>query len=206
MYIKDPREIENTSMDIIDRHMGDTNFTNDELVVAKRMIHTTGDFDYRHIIIFKNDFIKKARESLSKGPRIYTDTKMTRMGINQEALNKVSGSLVTYIGEEEARLRALDQGTTRSACAMDMAIEDGIKAFVIGNAPTALFRLLEAVENGLVDPDFIIGVPVGFVGAKESKEYLRTFPIPSISTRGYKGGSNVAASIVNALLYMEVGR
>jgi precorrin-8X/cobalt-precorrin-8 methylmutase len=99
-----------------------------------------------------------------------------------------------------------EKKTTRSACAVDLAIDQGIDIFVIGNAPTALFRILELVKENKINPKFIVGVPVGFVGAAESKEYLREFHIPAISTIGNKGGSNVAASIINALLYMVVGR
>src|SRR5699024_6360991 len=99
-----------------------------------------------------------------------------------------------------------EKKTTRSAVAIDLAVSMGIDIFVIGNAPTALFRLCELIGEGKVNPKFIIGVPVGFVGAAESKELLRTVDVPSITTVGTKGGSNVAASIVNALLYMVVGR
>ena len=206
MYIKSPMEIENKSMDIIDEVMGDTSFDEEETIVAKRMIHTTGDFDYRKIIIFKNNFLNIAKDSIKNGGTIYTDTKMAYMGINKKALSKTNCKLKYFIDDEKVHTRSKELGTTRSACAMDLAVEEGIDMFVIGNAPTALFRLLELVKEGKVNPKFIIGVPVGFVGAKESKEYLREFNIPSISTEGYKGGSNVAASIVNALLYMVVGR
>jgi precorrin-8X/cobalt-precorrin-8 methylmutase len=206
MYIKNPMEIENKSMDIIDEIMGDTTFNEEEMVIAKRMIHTTGDFDYRKIIVFKNEFIYEAKETILSGTKIFTDTKMAYMGINKPALAKASCELKCFIDDERVFKMSKELGTTRSACAVDLAVEEGIDAFVIGNAPTALFRILELVKEGKVNPKFIVGVPVGFVGAAESKEYLREFDIPSISTVGYKGGSNVVASIINALLYMVVGR
>ncbi|NMB27682.1 MAG: precorrin-8X methylmutase [Tissierellia bacterium] len=206
MYIKNPMEIENKSMDIIDEVMGDTSFNEEETIVAKRMIHTTGDFDYRKIIVFKDDFLSIAKDCIKKGGIIYTDTKMAYTGINKKALSKTDCQLKCFIDDQKVYVRSKELETTRSACTIDLAVEEGIDMFVIGNAPTALFRLLELVKEGKVNPKFIIGVPVGFVGAKESKEYLRKFNIPSISTEGYKGGSNVAASIVNALLYMVVGR
>ena len=206
MYIKNPMEIENKSMDIIDEIMGDTTFNEEEMIIAKRMIHTTGDFDYRKIIVFKNEFIYEAKETILSGTKIFTDTKMAYMGINKPALAKASCELKCFIDDERVFKMSKELGTTRSACAVDLAVEEGIDAFVIGNAPTALFRILELVKEGKVNPKFIVGVPVGFVGAAESKEYLREFDIPSISTVGYKGGSNVAASIINALLYMVVGR
>lgn len=206
MYIKNPMEIENKSMDIIDEVMGDTNFTEEEMVIAKRMIHTTGDFDYRNIIEFKNDFIEEAKDAISKGATIFTDTKMAYMGINKPALAKANCELKCFIDDERVFAMSKELKTTRSACAVDLAVAEGVEIFVIGNAPTALFRILELVKEGKINPKFVVGVPVGFVGAAESKEYLREFEIPSISTVGNKGGSNVAASIINALLYMVVGR
>lgn len=202
MYIKNPMAIENKSMDIIEEVMGDTNFTEEEAIVAKRMIHTTGDFDYRKIIVFQNDFINIAKEAIQSGGTIFTDTKMAYHGINKPSLGKTNSSLKYFIDDERVFKMAKENNTTRSASAVDLAVAEGIDMFVIGNAPTALFRILELYKEGKVNPKFIVGVPVGFVGAAESKEYLREFNIPSITTVGNKGGSNVAASIINALLYM----
>lgn len=206
MYVKNPMEIENRSMDIIHEVMKDTNFSEEEMIVAKRMIHTTGDFEYRKIIDFREDFIEKAKEVIREGTTIFTDTKMAYMGINKPALEKANCRLKCYIDDERVFKLSKELNTTRSACAVDLAVQDGVDVFVIGNAPTALFRVLELYNEGKVNPKFIVGVPVGFVGAAESKEHLRKFDIPQISTIGNKGGSNVAASIVNALLYMVVGR
>jgi precorrin-8X/cobalt-precorrin-8 methylmutase len=206
MYIKNPMAIENKSMDIIDEVMEDTSFTDEEKIIAKRMIHTTGDFEYRKIIVFKKDFISEAKKAILSGSKIFTDTKMAYTGINKPALAKAGCELRCFIDYERVFKMSKEKGTTRSACAVDLAVEEGIDIFVIGNAPTALFRVLELVKEGKVNPKFIVGVPVGFVGAAESKEYLREFNLPSISTVGNKGGSNVAASIINALLYMVVGR
>ncbi len=206
MYIKEPMKIEDKSMDIIDSVMGDVDFSDEEMLVAKRMIHTTGDFEYRKIIVFKDNFLEEAKASIEKGVKIFTDTKMAYQGINKPALKKSSCELVYYIDDEDVREAAKTKGTTRSACALEKAVENGVKGFVIGNAPTALFRLLELIKEGKVDPDFVVGVPVGFVGAAESKEALREVEVPSVSTVGTKGGSNVAASIINALLYMVYPR
>ncbi|EGS29900.1 MAG: precorrin-8X methylmutase [Peptoniphilus sp. oral taxon 375] len=206
MYIKEPMKIEDKSMDIIDSVMGDVNFSDEEMLVAKRMIHTTGDFEYRKIIVFKDNFLEEAKASIEKGIKIFTDTKMAYQGINKPALEKSSCELVYYIDDDDVREAAKAKGTTRSACALEKAVENGVKGFVIGNAPTALFRLIELIKEGKVDPDFVVGVPVGFVGAAESKEALREVEVASISTVGTKGGSNVAASIINALLYMVYPR
>lgn len=204
-YVKNPMEIEKRSMDIIEMQIKGLSFTEKEKLVVKRMIHTTGDFDYKNIISFKNDFIDEAIRSLKKGSKIFTDTRMASAGINKKALSKTNCSLHTYIDDDRAVLLSKEKGTTRSSAAVDIAIDEGCSGFVIGNAPTALFRLCEHMDDGF-KPSFVIGVPVGFVGAAASKETLRKYEIPSISTIGTKGGSNVAASIINALLYMSYGR
>ena len=206
MYIKNPNKIENKSMEIIEEVMDSTSYTEEEKIIVKRMIHTTGDFDYKNIIEFKDDFIISAKEGIKEGRILYTDTKMAFSGINKKALKKASLELQCLVGDDKVWKMSKEKGTTRSAVAIDLAVSLGIDMFVIGNAPTALFRLCELIEEGKVNPKFIIGVPVGFVGAAESKELLRTVDVPSITTVGTKGGSNVAASIVNALLYMVVGR
>lgn len=199
-------EIEGKSMELIEQVLNDVSFNSEEKLVVKRMIHTTGDIDYRKIIIFKNDFLEVAKQTMNNGITIFTDTKMGLMGINKSALNKTKNNLLCLIDDEEVAVLAKKNGTTRSAMAVEKAVNMGATGFVIGNAPTALFHLLELYKNGNIKPKFIIGVPVGFVGAAESKELLRQTDIPQISTEGTKGGSNVAASIVNALLYMLVSR
>jgi len=206
LYIKNPNKIENKSMEIIDEVMNDISYTEEEKIIVKRMIHTTGDFDYKNIIEFKNDFVTKAKEGIKEGKILYTDTRMAFSGINRKALKKASLELQCLVSDDKTWEMSKEKKTTRSAVAIDLAVSMGIDIFVIGNAPTALFRLCELIGEGKVNPKFIIGVPVGFVGAAESKELLRTVDVPSITTVGTKGGSNVAASIVNALLYMVVGR
>lgn len=206
MYIKNPEFIETKSFEIIDDGMTVHTFTEAELQVVKRTIHTTGDFDYENIVKFKNNPIEVALEALKNGCRIVTDTKMVFSGINKQALEKSNSTLDNYIAHEEVYRLAKENGTTRSMAAVDFSLDSGVDIFVVGNAPTALFRIGELIKEGKTSPKLIIGVPVGFVGASESKEYIREFDIPSITTEGTKGGSNVAASIVNALLYMAVGR
>lgn len=206
MYIRNPKKIEGKSMRIIDEVIDDTSYTEEEKIIVKRMIHTTGDFDYRNIIEFRNNFLVNAKEGIKKGKILYTDTMMAYSGINKKALEKASLELQCLVGHDITWELSKKKDTTRSAVAIDLAVSSGIDMFVIGNAPTALFRLCELIEEKKVNPKFVIGVPVGFVGAAESKEVLRNINVPSITTVGTKGGSNVAASIVNALLYMVVGR
>lgn len=206
MYINNPMEIEEKSMEIIQNSFKNVDFTDQELTVAKRIIHTTGDVSYSEIIKFQNDFIKNSLKALKSGGKIYTDTNMTKAGINKKSLKKLGLEVVCYVSDEDVFKLAKKNNTTRSQAAIEKAINEGIKIFSIGNAPTALFKLLEEVDKNKVNPDFIIGVPVGFVGAAESKEELRKYSIPQITTVGNKGGSNVAASIINALMYMLVER
>lgn len=203
-YIKNPIAIEDKSMDIIDGYLK-KDWREEELPVVRRMIHTTGDPDYEGIISMTPDFIEKASESLKKGGKIYTDTKMVMSGISAKILERAGLTLCNYIADKDIAEGSKKTGITRSSLTVDKAVSDGIKIFVIGNAPTALFRLLELADEGFV-PDFIVGVPVGFVGARESKELLSQYSIPHITTLSNKGGSNVAASVINALLYMNFGR
>ncbi|MDR9756046.1 MAG: precorrin-8X methylmutase [Thermacetogeniaceae bacterium] len=206
MYLNNPAMIEKKSMEIIEQTMVGMNFNENELTVVKRMIHTTGDFDYQNIVVFKDDPINTGLKLLAQGCRIFTDTRMAWSGINKKALKKSGSELKCYIDDERVKELAQKKGTTRSYAAVDIASQDQVDIYVIGNAPTALFRIGELIKQGRVSPSLIIGVPVGFVGAAESKEFIRELDIPSITTVGTKGGSNVAASIVNALLYMAVGR
>lgn len=206
MYITKPKEIENKSMKIIEEGAGSHFFTPEEFTVVKRTIHTTGDFNYKDIVTFRKEPVNTAVNRIKAGCKIVTDTRMAFSGINKKALQKANCTLDCFIGEEKVYKVSKRQGITRSMAAMDMAVKKGFHIFVIGNAPTALFRLGELIKEEKAEPDLIIGVPVGFVGAAESKAYIRKFDIPSITTVGTKGGSNVAAAIVNALLYMAVGR
>ena len=206
MYIKNPESIETKSFEIIGEAMAAHEFTEDELKVVMRTIHTTGDYDYQNIVKFKNNPIEIALETMKNGCRIVTDTKMVFSGINKQALEKSNSTLDNYIADPEVYRLAKENGTTRSMAAVDYSLSRGVDIFVVGNAPTALFRIGELIKAGKTSPKLIIGVPVGFVGAAESKEYIRGFDVPTITTEGNKGGSNVAASIVNALLYMTVGR
>ena len=205
-YNKNPMGIEKRSFEIIGEEMGPHNFSEIELQIVKRTIHTTADFEYKDLINISPKAIDEALELLKKGCKIYTDTQMIKAGINKKALEKLGCEIVNYVSTEKAYEIAKEKGITRSMAAIEMAIDEGIEFFVFGNAPTALYRLLELYDNGAIKPKFVIGAPVGFVGASESKEELLKYDIENITIRGRKGGSTVAASIVNALLYMVVDR
>jgi precorrin-8X/cobalt-precorrin-8 methylmutase len=206
MYLKDPTRIESTSMEIIDQAMADHTFTPQELSVVKRMIHTSGDVDYQHIVSISPGAIDAGITAIQAGCRIVTDTRMAFSGINKRALAKANCTIDCYIDHEQVFQTAKEKDITRSMAAMEFATQQGVDIFVIGNAPTTLYRIGELIRETRITPELIIGVPVGFVGAAESKEYIRSLEVPSISTIGTKGGSNVAAAIMNALIYMAVGR
>lgn len=205
-YIKIPMDIEKKSFEIIGDEMGFHSFTERELLIIKRVIHTTADFEYKDITYIRDGAIDSALETLKKGVTIYTDTKMALSGINKKALEKLNCKVVCYVSEPEVACIAKERGITRSMAAVEKAVYDGVSVFVFGNAPTALFRLKELIEEGKANPSFVVAAPIGFVGAAESKEEFEKVNVPMIAIRGRKGGSSVAAAIINALMYMIVKR
>ena len=206
MYRKDPNQIETSSMEIIESEMCPHSLNNLELQVVKRMIHTTGDFDYQSIARFTRNPLEEGVRAFRAGCRIVTDTMMAYSGINKRILEKTCCIIDNYVAHDEVFRMAQKNGTTRSMAAIDFAVKQEVEIFVVGNAPTALFRIGELIQEKKIAPQLVIGVPVGFVGAAESKEYIRNVNTPSITTVGRKGGSNVAAAIFNAILYSVVGR
>lgn len=203
-YIKQPQRIEQQSFNIISeiiaRQRPEYRFADSwQEAVIKRVIHTTADFDWLDILWFSPDVLSVITAGLRRGCTLYTDTTMALSGINKTLLQQMGCQCRCYIGDPQVAARAKAQGITRSMAAVDSALaESGEKLFVFGNAPTALFRLLEQTT---ADPVAVIGVPVGFVGAAESKEALKNSGLPGIVAIGRKGGSNVAAAIINATLY-----
>jgi precorrin-8X/cobalt-precorrin-8 methylmutase len=205
-YIKIPMDIEKRSFEIIGEEMGPSSFGERELSIIKRIIHTTADFEYKDLTYIREGAIDAALELLKKGITIYTDTNMALSGINKKALKDLNCKVVCYVSNEEVAGIAKERGITRSMAAVEKAVEDGVEFFVFGNAPTALYRLQELIEEGKSKAKFVIGAPIGFVGAAESKEDFEKVSIPMITIQGRKGGSAVAAAIVNALMYMIVNR
>lgn len=205
-YVKNPMEIESKSFELIGKEMKNNNFTEEELLVVKRVIHTTADFEYEHLIKISDDAIEVAKDIFKTRAKIYTDTNMILAGINKRALDKLNSEAICYVNLEEVHNKAKEIGITRSMVAVEKAVEDNVDIFVFGNAPTALFKLKELINEGRVKPKLIIAVPVGFVGAAESKENMEYLNIPYITVKGRKGGSTVAASIINALMYMVCER
>ncbi|MBN1078597.1 precorrin-8X methylmutase [Clostridium botulinum] len=205
-YLKNPMGIEEKSFEIIGEELGANSFSDEELLIIKRVIHTTADFEYKDLVEISKDAINAGKEVLSKGATIYTDTNMALNGINKMALAKTNSKVICYVNEPDVHIEAKEKGITRSMAAVEKACSDNVDIFVFGNAPTALFKLKELIKEKKANPKLVIAVPVGFVGAAESKENLDELGIPYIRVKGRKGGSTVAAAIVNALLYMLVKR
>ena len=201
-----PAEIEARSMEIIQSELGDRTFPVEVLPVVKRVIHTTADFDYADNLVFSPGAVEQGIAAIKGGCTIVTDTQMARSGINKRVLEKFGGEAVCFMSDPDVAAEAKERGVTRAAVSMERAARlDRTLILALGNAPTALVRACELLEEGAMKPALIIGAPVGFVNVVESKELLLTEDVPYIVARGRKGGSNVAAAICNAMLYLASG-
>lgn len=199
-----PQEIEKRSFEIITEELGDIALIPGTEPIVKRCIHTSADFDYAKNLVFSENAVQKAMDAIRDGAWIITDTQMGMAGINKKKLAKYGGEVHCFMSDEETARLAKEQGTTRAAVSMERAAAlDRKLIFAIGNAPTALVRLYELIKEGRLKPELIIGVPVGFVNVVASKELILSLEdTPHIVAKGRKGGSNIAACICNALLYM----
>lgn len=201
-----PAEIEARSMEIIGAELGARSFPADQLPVVKRVIHTSADFDYADNLVFSEGAVARGIAAVKGGCTIVTDTQMAWSGVNKRVLEKFGGRAVCFMSDPDVAAEAKARGETRATVSMERAAAlEGSVIFAIGNAPTALVRLCELMGEGRVEPALVIGVPVGFVNVVESKELLLTTAAPHIVARGRKGGSNVAAAVCNALIYLASG-
>jgi precorrin-8X/cobalt-precorrin-8 methylmutase len=196
------REIEEMSFRIIDAEMGEHEFPPDSWQVVRRVIHTTGDFDYAHWIRFHPRAIVSGMEALRRGATIFTDTRMIQVGLSPWRLEWFGNGVVTPSVQPESHRLAQETGTTRSVAAFrHCSSQFNGNIVAIGNAPTALLEMVRLVQEEQIRPALIIGVPVGFVRAAESKEALwQLKDQPSITVLGRKGGSTVAVAIMHALI------
>ena len=205
-YVKNPMMIETKSFEIIQGIIDDIRpgyeFKNEvEEKIIKRAIHTTADFEYLDILKISDEAVDSIVDALKNKATIFTDTNMALSGINKRKLEALGCEYKCLVADEEVAALAKEKGITRSMAAVELAMKDeGRKIFVLGNAPTALYKVIEMFNEGC-SVDAVVGVPVGFVGAAESKYSLEQTEIPYIVAEGRKGGSNVAAAIVNAILY-----
>ena len=199
-----PSEIEKRSFEIITeelKEMGKILCPETELIV-KRCIHTSADFEYADSLVFTEGVVEKAKDAIRRAVPIITDTQMGKAGINKKRLAEYGSEVLCFMSDEDVAEMAKKNGTTRAVASMDKAAALGREAiFAVGNAPTALIRLYELIKEGKLKPALIIGAPVGFVNVVESKELIMEAGVPFIVPKGRKGGSNIAATICNAMLY-----
>lgn len=201
-----PEDIEKRSMEIITSELGGRTWPEPEFSIVKRCIHTSADFDYADNLCFSENAAQLGVEALKRRAHIVTDTRMAWSGINKKKLASFGGEAHCFMSDEDVAAEAKEKGCTRAAICMERgAALPGEVIFAVGNAPTALIRLYEMIEEGRVKPALIIGAPVGFVNVVESKELIMEIGqkagVPFIVPKGRKGGSNIAATICNAMLY-----
>lgn len=203
-FIKEPMAIENRSMELIAPHLEGLDLDERATKLYSRLIHASGDVGYAPITRVHPEAIDRAIEALKAGAHIYTDVEMVRTGINKKKLASFGGEVHCLVADPDVAVRAKELGITRAMVAMRQfgkALNGSIVA--IGNAPTALFEVLRLVREEGIRPACIVGIPVGFVGAAESKAALAAHGIvPYITVEGTKGGSPIAAAAINALMYL----
>lgn len=207
-FIKDPMAIERRSMEIIAPYLADLQLSPEAIKVFSRIIHASGDPEYAKDIRIHHEALAAGCRALEGGCDVFCDVEMVRTGINKTTLQGFGGQAHCLIGDAAVAEQAKAAGITRSMAAMrafGKRLDGAVVA--IGNAPTALFEVLSMIREGLIRPALIVGVPVGFVGASESKALLvEEAPVPYITVAGNKGGSPIAAASINALLYMHMKR
>ncbi len=203
-FMKDPRGIEERSMAIIEESVPELqSLALEERRVIERVVHTTGDIFYAGLVRISPGAVAAGLAAIRAGRSIITDVNMLKAGLNASRLKKYGVTVNCYINDPRTAAEARQQGVTRAMAAMRLAapeLDGGIAA--IGNAPTALFTLCELINHGTASPALVVGTPVGFVGAAESKEVLMKMAVPHVTVPGTKGGSTIAVAVVNALLYL----
>ena len=197
--IVDPAEIEARSFAIIDDEVGPHGYDHQQWPVVRRIIHTTADFEFATSTLFAPAAVTAGLAALRRGAGICCDTNMVLAGVNKPRLARFGCSIACHVADPDVAAEATAAGVTRSIVALRKGVAAGCGIYLIGNAPTALFELLRLAAAGAVAPALVVGVPVGFVGAAESKEALLASNLPFITCRGRKGGSAIAATILNAL-------
>lgn len=199
-----PEDIEKRSMEIITSELNGRTLPEPQFSILKRCIHTSADFDYYDNLTFSENAAKIGIEAIRNGAHIVTDTKMAAAGINKAKLKQYGGEAHCFISDDDVVEEAKAEGCTRATISMRKGAKlDGPVIFAIGNAPTALVELDRLIREEGLKPALIIGVPVGFVNVVESKELITKAGIPYIVARGRKGGSNIAATICNAMIYWK---
>ena len=203
-------KIVDKSMMLIREAIGDdlAKLPKDKVPIVERVVHTTADPEFAKLLVISDDAVKAGVAAIKAGAKVVSDVKMVKAGINDARIKKFGSQVQTYMNDCRVMELAKTEKLTRSAAAMRLAIKDGLDGGIvlIGNAPTAAFELADQIKAGKVKPALIIAVPVGFVGAAESKEVVAKLPVPYVITRGRKGGSTIAVAVFNALLTMAEGK
>ncbi|CAM4390376.1 precorrin-8X methylmutase [Paenibacillus tarimensis] len=198
-----PQEIEAKSFEIIDEEFGEHSFTSEQYRVVQRVVHACADFQLGHSMIFHPDAVRSGIEAVRSGKLVVADVQMIQAGVSKPRIQAFGGDVKVYISDPDVIEEAKRLNTTRAIISIRKAIKEapgGI--FAIGNAPTALLELIRLVKEGETKPGLVIGMPVGFVSAAESKEELAKLDIPFITNVGRKGGSPVTVAALNAITLM----
>ena len=209
MITQKGQSIEDKSMEIIDSEIGSHPYSPDEWIIVKRIIHSTADFDFarENKVIFHKDAIQSAINALQKGCNIIVDVNAVTGGFNKDNLKKFGNQVICNISDPLVVEEAKRLDKTRAQTSMRLAVKQMNHAIVaIGNAPTALLEVIQMIKEGITSPALVIGIPVGFVCAVESKDDLRATNVPHITNIGRKGGSPCASAIVNALFKILISK
>lgn len=195
-----PEQIEGRSFAMITEELGPHSFTEEQYKIVQRVIHASADFDLGRSLLFHPDAIQAGIRAIRSGKKVIADVQMVQVGANKTRIEKFGGEIKVYISDLDVREEAKRLNTTRAIISMRKAIKEadgGI--YAIGNAPTALLELIRLIKESEAKPDLVIGLPVGFVSAAESKEELAKLDIPFITNIGRKGGSTITVAALNAL-------
>lgn len=204
------KETFTTSMTIIRKELGSLldHVPPSHAAIIERVVHTTADPEFAKLLVISQGAVGAGIDAIKSGAKIVTDVKMVKAGINESRVRRFGGKTLTYIDDQRAVKMAEDEKLTRAAAAMRLAVDEGTDGAIvlIGNAPTAVFELADAIKKGRTKPALVVATPVGYIGAAESKEVVETLSVPFITNRGRKGGSAVAVAVFNALLGMAEGK
>ena len=201
-----PDEIEKRSFQIIERefHTQTSRHPNDidreRFAVIQRVIHATGDFSFAETLLFHEDAIKRGIEAIHAGRNIYCDVSMGASGISSKLLRQFGGEVLCHINDGAIAEEARQCGKTRTETALARIVDENVGIISVGNAPTALVKTMQMIDQGTIQPALVVGVPVGFVNAAESKEILAEQSYPFVTCTGRKGGTPVAVAIINAII------
>ncbi|MCP3794980.1 precorrin-8X methylmutase [Paenibacillus polymyxa] len=200
-----PQEIEGKSFEMITEELGEHPFTAEQYPVVQRVIHASADFELGRSMVFHPKAIEAGIAAIRAGQQVVADVQMIQAGLSKDRIRQFGGDVHVYISDPDVMEEAKRLNTTRAIISMRKAIQAGEGGiYAIGNAPTALLELIRLVKEGAAKPGLVIGMPVGFVSAAESKDELRKLDIPFITNIGRKGGSTIVVAALNAISLMAI--